>query len=77
MPAPVTFECRACSRKADYCPTAQYPEAMPPGWRMRQFKGGGALLCDWCNNPAHFHGGVSPHLRELLKANGVAVGDDE
>ena len=67
------FECQACGRKKEHDPARGH---VPPGWRMRQIQGNVFELCDSCNNEGNFIGGLSPHLKGLLRARGFAIKDE-
>lgn len=76
MPNLMDFKCGACGNSAKYTPTTEHPEALPPGWRVRTFKGKGVLLCDWCNAPSNFVGGINPRLEAMLEAKGIDASDE-
>lgn len=67
------FECRACGTKANYEPKDQHREALPGGWRMHDVEGHKLLLCGPCGHPGNFVDGLSPHIRQRLRARGVAL----
>jgi hypothetical protein len=69
------FECRACGTKKNHEPTQGSPEAMPSGWLMHEIGTHRLLLCSACGHPGNFIGGLSPALRERLRARGVAIGE--
>ena len=71
------FECSACERLVEHDP-AKNGQAMPSGWAMHEIKERRFLLCSGCGGPASFHGGISPHLKNMLHVrHGVTFGDDD
>jgi hypothetical protein len=67
------FECEACGRTKDHDPARGH---VPPGWRMRPIQGRVFQLCDSCSNEGHFIGGLSPHLKGMLRGRGFAIEDE-
>jgi len=61
------FQCQACDGTVEYDPSPQ-SGSMPSSWQVHQIKGRGFLLCSSCGNPSHFHGGLSPWLKDRLSA---------
>ena len=68
------LECRACGKMENHEPAKDGPEPMPSGWLMHEIGGQKLLLCSACGHPGNFIGGLSPVLRERLRARG-ALGD--
>ncbi len=69
------FQCEACDRAVDYDPAVTL-EAMPSGWRMHEISVRRFLLCSSCGHPAAFVGGISPHLKQVLRARyGIDITD--
>ena len=65
------FECWGCGQRVDHDVSKHH---RPFHWHTRSIAGGAHLLCDGCGHPAHFRGGVSPYLRNLIKQrHGIEV----
>lgn len=60
-----TFTCDLCGQQEDHDPIKRH---IPIKWYNRRIKGVVYLLCYGCGNDAHFHGGISPYLKELFKS---------
>ncbi len=59
------FICEACGKSEEYDPASR-GEALPKDWRMRLIESDRYLLCSACGHDAHFIGGISPLLSNLL-----------
>ena len=70
------FQCDACQKTTEHDP-AHSGEAMPGGWRMHTIGPFRVFLCNACGNPAHFAGGLSPYLRQLLLAQKIDIGNEQ
>ena len=67
------FTCDACGTMKEYDP-AETRQAMPSGWRKHKISRRGFLLCSSCGHPASFHGGISPHLKQMLETrHGIKI----
>jgi hypothetical protein len=69
------FQCDACQKIIEYEPTTS-GGATPSGWRNHIIGPSRVFLCGACGNPAHFSGGLSPYLRQLLLARGIDIGNE-
>lgn len=79
MSSSTMFVCSACATKAPDSFALFAP--FPVGWFNRTLNeygdvtsqgGRPFLLCPACGTDAHFQGGISPHLRGLFAARGIA-----
>lgn len=66
-------ECEACGNAQQHDPNRGH---VPPEWRMRRIQGRVFLLCDSCGHDGAFIGGLSPHLKGLLRGRGFVIKDE-